>query len=379
MNPSLNIGYDAKRAFFNHTGLGHYSRNLLQALAQYYPNNHYHLYAPKVPDTGSELFLAQSPFVVHGPHGFFYNRFPALWRSVMLGSQLAIDGVQLYHGLSGELPLNIAASKVPSVVTIHDLIFLDYPGLYPKLDRQIYRAKSSMACDRADRIIAISEQTKHSIIKHFGTLEGKIDVVYQSCNPIYLQDLTSVQLASVKYRYQLPDQYLLYVGSIAERKQTLQLLEAFSLVAKPGLKLVLVGNGGEYLNKVQQYVLSEQLAHSILFLKDVPTEDLPSIYNQALAFVYPSLMEGFGIPIIEALHCGTPVITINGGCLQEAAGPGAVYTANSKPEGLAEAMEKLITSAALRQQLASLGHAHVQQFTPKTFADGVMEVYGKLL
>lgn len=286
------------------------------------------------------------------------------------GSQLAKDGIQIYHGLSGELPLNIAASKVPSVVTIHDLIFLDYPELYPKIDRQIYRAKSSMACDRADRIIAISEQTKQAIIKHFGTPKDKIDVVYQSCNPIYLQDLTSVQLASVKYRYQLPDQYLLYVGSIAERKQTLQLLEAFRLVYKPGLKLVLVGNGGEYLVKVREYAKANQLSDSVLFLKDIPTEDLPSIYNQALAFVYPSLMEGFGIPIIEALHCGTPVITISGGCLQEAAGLGAVYTANSKPEGLAEAMEKLITSPALRQQLASLGTPMHSNLRPKLLPMG---------
>lgn len=372
----MQIGFDAKRAFFNHTGLGHYSRNLLQALAQYYPNNHYHLYSP---NTGTELFLAQLPFEVHCPSGIFQSLFPAIWRSAMLGSQLTMDGIQLYHGLSGELPLDIKESKVPSVVTIHDLIFLDYPELYPKLDRQVYRTKSSLACDRADRIIAISEQTKKAIMRHFGTRESKIDVVYQSCNPIYLQPPTSAQLTIIKNRYQLPDQYLLYVGSITERKQTLQLLEAFRLVNKPDLKLLLVGNGGEYLKKVQQYVLSEQLAHRVLFLKDVPTEDLPSIYSQALAFVYPSLMEGFGIPIIEALHCGTPVITISGGCLQEAAGLGAVFTANSKPEGLAEAMEKLITSAALRQQLASLGHAHVQQFTPKIFADGVMEVYGKVL
>jgi glycosyltransferase involved in cell wall biosynthesis len=375
----VQIGFDAKRAFFNHTGLGHYSRNLLQAIAQYYPNNHYHLYLPKAPNTSTELFLAQPPFEVHCPSGIFYRLFPAIWRSAMLGSQLAKDGIQIYHGLSGELPLNIAALKVPSVVTIHDLIFLDYPELYPKIDRQIYRAKSSMACDRADRIIAISEQTKQAIIKHFGTPKDKIDVVYQSCNPIYLQPPASAQLTIIRNRYQLPDQYLLYVGSITERKQTLQLLEAFRMVDEPGLKLVLVGSGGEYLVKVQQYAKAKQLSDSVLFLKDIPTEDLPSIYNQALAFVYPSLMEGFGIPIIEALHCGTPVITLSGGCLQEAAGPGAVYTPNSKPENIAEAMAKLITNPALRQQLASLGHAHVQQFTPKTFADGVMEVYGKVL
>ncbi len=379
MTQPLYIGYDAKRAFFNQTGLGHYSRNLLQALAQYYPDNHYHLYSPKAPNNNTPQYLTQPPFVAHYPTGWIDKMFPSLWRSVMLGSQLAMDGIQLFHGMSGELPFDILESKVRSVVTIHDLIFLDHPELYPAFDRKIYRTKSSMACERADRIIAISEQTKQAIIKHFGTRESKIDVVYQSCNPIYLQPSTQAQQATIKNKYQLPQQYLLYVGSIAERKQTLQLVEAFKLLNNPGIKLVLVGNGGEYLNKVQQYVKANQLTDRVLFLNSIPTEDLPSIYSQALAFVYPSLMEGFGIPIIEALHSGTPVVTISGGCLQEAAGPGAVYTPDSKPENLAEAIGKLLSSTELRQELIAAGRTHVQQFTPKTFADGVMEVYRKVL
>lgn len=379
MTPPLHIGFDAKRAFFNQTGLGHYSRNLLQALTQYYPSNHYHLYSPKAPNGNTEQYLTQSPFVAHYPSGLLDRLFPSLWRSAMLGSQLATDGIQLFHGLSGELPFDIQESKVRSVVTIHDLIFLDYPELYPAIDRKIYRTKSSLACERADRIIAISEQTKQSIIKHFGTRESKIDVVYQSCNPIYLQAPTPTQLAGVKNQYQLPDQYLLYVGSIAERKQTMELVEAFKLLNHPGLKLVLVGNGGEYLAKAKQYVQTNQLTDEVMFLNNVPTEDLPSIYRQAQAFVYPSLMEGFGIPIIEALYSGTPVVTLSGGCIQEAAGPGAVYTPNSQPQNIAEAIGKLVDNDTLRQQLITEGHAHVQQFTPQSFANGVMEVYGKAL
>lgn len=379
MTQPLHIGFDAKRAFFNQTGLGHYSRNLLRALAKYYPSNHYHLYSPKAPNSNTEQYLTLPPFVAHYPNGLLDRLFPSLWRSVMLGSQLATDGVQLYHGLSGELPFDIRESKVRSVVTIHDLIFLDYPELYHAIDRKIYRTKSSMACERANRIIAVSEQTKQAIIKHFGTRESKIDVVYQSCNPIYLKKPTPAQLASIKNKHQLPDQYLLYVGSIAKRKQTMELVEAFKLLNQAGLKLVLVGNGGEYLAKVKQYVQANQLTDRVLFLINVPTEDLPNIYRQAQAFVYPSLMEGFGIPIIEALHSGTPVVTLLGGCLQEAAGPGAVYTPNSQPQNIAEAISKLLNDTQLRDKLTKEGHAHVQQFTPKAFADGVMEVYKKVL
>ena len=146
-----------------------------------------------------------------------------------------------------------------------------------------------------------------------------------------------------------------------------------------GLKLVLVGDGGKYLTEVKQFVQANQLTDKVLLLNNIPTEDLPSIYRQALAFVYPSLMEGFGIPIIEALHSGAPVVTLSGGCLQEAAGPGAIYSSDSKPQNLAEAIDKLINDDELRQTLIVEGKAHVQQFTPQSFANGVMEVYGKAL
>lgn len=379
MTDTIHIGYDAKRAFFNQTGLGNYSRNLLMAMAQHYPQHHYHLYAPQAPPADVDDTLQKPPFVSHYPTGWIDKMFPFLWRSFMLGSQIAGDGIQLFHGLSNELPMDILESKVRSVVTIHDLIFLDYPELYPTLDRQIYRTKSSMACERANSIIAISEQTKQSIIKHFGTRESKITVVYQSCHPLFLQKASPEQLARVKNRYQLPGQYLLCVGSIAERKQTLQLVEAFHNLNEPGLKLVLVGDGGPYKQKVQQYISKYQLTDRVVFLKDIPVEDLPAIYAQALALVYPSVMEGFGIPIIEALHCGTPVITTAGGCFEETGGDAARYVPAGDVAQLTRAMADTIQHPQIRQEMIACGHQHAQRFTPKTFADGVMAVYGKAM
>ncbi len=376
---ALHIGYDAKRAFANHTGLGHYSRNLLVAMAKYYPEHHYHLYAPKVPKSGIEPLLQTAPFTMHHPQGWVNETFPSLWRSVRLGRQLKSNGLQLYHGLSNELPVDISKSGVRSVVTIHDLIFLDHPELYPAIDRQIYRAKSSMACEKADHIIAISEQTKQSIIQHFGIPANKITVVYQSCNPVFLETPSKEHLAQVKAHYQLPEWYLLYVGSIAERKQTLQLVQAFHALNQPNLKLVLVGNGGSYKQKVLQYVITHQLTDRVLFLQNIPTEDLPSIYRQALAVVYPSLMEGFGIPIIEAIHSGTPVITTAGGCFEEAGGDAAKYVPAGDVPALTNAFNEVTQSAELRQQMIAKGSAHARNFTPKTFADGVMGVYERVL
>lgn len=379
MNNNLHIGYDAKRAYFNHTGLGNYSRNLLWALAQYYPQHHYHLYSPKAPSADTEAWLQQPPFVAHSPGGWIDRMFPALWRSFMMGSQIAGDGIQLFHGLSNELPMDILESKVRSVVTIHDLIFLDHPELYPAIDRQIYRTKSSMACERASHIMAISEQTKQSIIKHFGTRESKISVVYQSCHPAFLQVPTTDHLAEVKQRCHLPERYLLYVGSMAERKQTLPLVQAFSKVNDYALKLVIVGDGGSYKQQVLDYVAADQLTDRVIFLSQVPTTDLVAIYRQALALVYPSLMEGFGIPIIEAMHSGVPVVTTAGGCFEEAGGNAARYVPAGDVDALGLAMKEVAQSLEIRKEMIAKGHAHAQQFTPRAFADGVMEVYRKAL
>jgi glycosyltransferase involved in cell wall biosynthesis len=379
MNSNLHIGYDAKRAYFNPTGLGNYSRNLLWALAKYYPHLHYHLYSPKAASASTEPWLQQPPFIAHSPKGWIDRMFPALWRSFMMGSQIAGDGIQLFHGLSNELPMDMLESKVPSVVTIHDLIFLDHPGLYPTLDRQIYRTKSSMACERASHIMAISEQTKQSIIKHFGTRESKISVVYQSCHPAFMEVPAYDHLIDVKHRYHLPERYLLYVGSIAERKQTLPLVQAFGAMSDISLKLVIVGAGGGYKQQVLDYVTSHQLTDRVIFLSQVPSMDLVAVYRQALVLVYPSLMEGFGIPIIEAMHSGVPVITTAGGCFEEAGGNAARYVPAGDVNALGLAMSEVTQSTPLREDMVAKGYAHAQHFTPQAFADGVMEVYRKAM
>lgn len=162
----MKIGFDAKRAFFNRSGLGNYSRNLLRALSLYYPDNQYLLYTTS---KNTSLFnLTDQNFIIKEPSGFLNKRLKSYWRSFSLTKQVKRDELNLFHGLSHELPYNIHKSGIKTVVTIHDLIFLRFPGLYKTFDRRIYLKKFKYACKIADLIIAVSKQTANDIQEFFG-------------------------------------------------------------------------------------------------------------------------------------------------------------------------------------------------------------------
>src|SRR5581483_8496685 len=173
----MRIGYDAKRAFLNRTGLGNYSRWLIQSLALYHPQNHYYLYTPKLKPGNNIDF----PSVVRTilPKS---KLFTSWWRSSGIVQDLLRDKIDLYHGLSHELPAGIGKTGIKSVVTVHDLIFMRFPQYFSWINRVIYGAKLKYACQAADKIIAISDRTKQDIIELIGISPDKIEVVYQGCD-----------------------------------------------------------------------------------------------------------------------------------------------------------------------------------------------------
>ena len=179
----MRIGFDAKRAYFNYSGLGNYSRNTIRFLSQQFPENDFFLYIPKKKNQIPNGTFSNHTLVY--PKSWKNRNFSSLWRSYWLGKQLVRDGIELYHGLSNEIPFDIVKNRVPAVVTIHDLIFLRYPEWYKPIDRKIYSSKAAFACLNADRVIAISRQTSADIVQFLGTAEEKIDVVYQGCDPAF--------------------------------------------------------------------------------------------------------------------------------------------------------------------------------------------------
>lgn len=380
----MNIGFDAKRAFQNTTGLGHYSRTLVASLAQYFPEHAYYLFAPKI----TSLFNTGAYKNIHSiaPNAFPSTLFKSAWRSKWVIKDLLKNNIDIYHGLSHEIPVGIQNTHIKSVVTIHDLIFERYPEQYSKIDVQIYRKKFMYACKHSNKIIAISNQTKQDIIDFYKIPEEKISICYQSCNPAFFKKATEEEKAAVKAKYNLPEQFYLYVGSVIERKNLLTICKAIKELNN-NIPLVVIGNGDGYLQKVKTFVAENNLQLKVIFLSETAAakdeafktaKDFPAIYQCAEAMIYPSIFEGFGIPVLEALAGGLPTITSNISCLPEAGGDAALYVNPLSVDEMKNAMTEIVNNTTLRAGLIEKSYHHAQKFTQQHCAEAVMNVYTSL-
>lgn len=371
------IGFDAKRLYNNTTGLGNYSRTLLRNLSEYFPNEHYFLFSPKIKKHPLITPFSKDPAF----NSVFPNtRFKNYWRSYSIVNDLKKKEIDLYHGLSHELPFGIEKTNIRTVVTIHDLIIKTWPKTFPWFDRQIYNHKFSSSCKRADQIIAISESTKNDIVNYYRVDPKRVKVVHQTCSDIFKLTLNENLIRQVLEKHQLPTSYLLYVGSIIERKNLLGLLQAIHQLPKSlNIPLVVIGKGNSYLKKVQTFIATHGLQPQVFFPKNISTEELSAIYQGAEIFCYPSFYEGFGIPIIEALYSRTPVLTSDLSSLPEAAGQGAFYANPHKAESISEGIQKILTDGNYRQNLIDNGYTHVQKFNAKDLTERMMGVYRRLL
>lgn len=367
----MRIGYDAKRLFCNNTGLGNYSRSLVANLHTAYPGDRHLLFSPRMRrNDDTEAFFADC-----------YERIAPrsvspLWRSMGMVGDIKRSNLDIYHGLSHELPIGIGNAGCKSVVTIHDLIYKFHPDDFGWIDRQIYDFKFRYACRHADRIVAISNSTKYDLMMHYGVDESKIDVVYQSCSDAYKQKYSPQEIARIREKYRLPETFLLSVGSLICRKNILAAVQAVEqLRGIVSLPLVIVGGGGEYKELVKRYIQDHHLEDCVIFPSYISNEDLPALYQMAKIFVYPSRYEGFGIPIIESLWSRTPVITTRMSSLAEAAGPGAWYCHPDHPETIAEGIVRICTNRDYAQTLINDGYEYVQRFSAMQTAESMHRVY----
>jgi glycosyltransferase involved in cell wall biosynthesis len=372
----MRIGFDAKRAFRNFTGLGNYSRAVISILSDFYPDNDYFLYTPFYKQHPLLSFAKRPNITVHGPEGFL-KRLPSAWRSLGAAGDIRFDKIALFHGLTGELPMGLH-SKIRTVVTVHDLIFLRYPEYYKRFDQWMYKRKHRSACERADLVIAISEQTKRDIVEFFGVDEKKIRLVYQGCDRQFYQQVTDVEKQNVRALYHLPAKYVLYVGTVESRKNLLSLVKALSLLPAD-IHLVVVGREAAYAAKVKEEIATSGLTHRILFLDEIAFNHLPAIYQQAQVFCLPSLFEGFGIPVLEALNSQLPVVTSNISSLPEAGGTGQLYVTPTDENEIAGAIRRVITDEKLRQTMIAAGLQHAKLFHEASIAQNIWNVYQELL
>ena len=386
----MNIGFDAKRAAQNRTGLGNYSRFVIRILSEKFASNQYHLYTPK---PHRMPYLQEIPTLkhlfLHFPPQGIWSRIRSLWRVWGITKDIQKDGIQIFHGLSNELPLNIGTPEQRKmkaggkgckyIVTIHDLIFIHTPQYYHWIDRQIYNFKFRRACRCADRVIAVSEYTKQEIMHYYHTPESKIDVVYQGCDPVFSQEIEEGKLQEVKARYQLPDKFVLYVGSIEERKNLMLVAKAMAeLNRRAAIHVVAVGRRTAYVDQIQDFLKAQGIDHLFHFYHQVPYADLPSFYKWASTFAYPSRIEGFGIPLLEAISSGVPAIGCTGSCLEEAGGPNSIYVNPDDAKGMADAILRTCTDDPLRQHMISEGKKYALNFSDEKLSHDLMKVYENL-
>lgn len=375
----MKIGFDAKRAYNNATGLGNYSRLVLQSIFRCHPDAEYRLYTPKVHHRYAS-FLDGYPHADPILPDSRISRFlHPLWRSKGIVDQLKDDGIQLYHGLSNELPIGLKEANIRSVLTLHDLIFLRYPQYYPYVDRLFYQRKFERSCQEADVVVAISRQTAKDIEQFYGIGEEKVKIVYQDCDPGFGLEVIEEDIAAVKGHYQLPDTYLLSVGTIEQRKNQLNLIRAYRRLPADRPKLVLVGRKTAYFEQIDEYIQSNKLSEEVIILENVFAAELPALYAGAKFMVYPSHFEGFGLPLLEAMKIGLPVVSSNTSCFEEVAGEAGLYANPEDPDELADRMKSLLYDNALFEQLKQNCKIQSLRFDAKQMADQLHEIYTGLV
>ena len=365
----MKIGYDAKRAFRNNSGLGNYSRMVIGAMAK---TQNCLLYTPSLKGRHEHYFDGLEHVRICLPKGL-WKLVPSLWRSTGVRHSVKRDKVDLFHGLSHELPYGLGEG-IKKVVTIHDLIVMRYPEFFKPVDRMIHRVKIRHACQVADAVVAISEQTKRDLVDLMGVGEEKIRVVYQSCDPIFWNEVSEIKKEDIRVKYNLPEKYFTCVGTFEERKNQLRVIEAMRLLPNE-VGLALVGRPrGNYGHQV----LAAQ-SNRVRVLTNADFADFPALYRNAVSSIYLSVFEGFGIPVLESMCCDCPVVTSNVSSMPEAGGDAALYADPNDCETVAAHLRRLLEDEAFRQQIIDKGRIQKLEFAPEKVTADMMAVYNDLL
>ncbi len=364
----MEIGFDAKRLFNNSSGLGNYSRTLVRNLQVYYPEHQYHLYSTKTSRNENTSHFLQEPFSVHSPKAL-----KPFWRSHTITRDLKNDSIDIFHGLSHQLPRGIHHTRVKSVVTIHDLIHKIFPETYSSIDRTVYDQRLKYALKYADHIVAISHHTRLDLLKYFDLDEDLVTVVYQACHPLFYEE----EVVPLPDELNIPGEYLLYVGAIAMRKNLLNLITAYAQI-KDMPPLVLLGRGTKkYKTQLINEARRLQVTDKLIFLENIQsTQQLKAIYQHCTAFVYPSWYEGFGIPVVEAALCKVPILTSDSSSLPEAAGPDTVLVNPFDVDHLIMGLKKVMDTSETTL-IKNLAYAR-QHFDPRRCTDDLMKVYDSI-
>jgi glycosyltransferase involved in cell wall biosynthesis len=370
----MRIAFDGTTLTPGRTGVGCYTEHLLHHLAR------------EVEVTGDELVVVSNqPIDTTHPlprHVRVHDRrrFPLriVWMQLLAGRVLDDVRADVAHFTNGMIPLGTGAARV---VTIHDMSLKLYPKCHPMRRRVINRPLIGVAASVADAIVAVSNSARDDLLRFHHIPAERISVMHEAAGPEFRPNCDGVFRARIRMRYGLPERFVLYVGAIEPRKNLLRLVEAFACARRQGIahQLVCVGPYGWSSRNLYDHVDRLGLRRVVHFTGYVPAEDLPAIYNLSEFFVFPSIYEGFGLPVIEAMACGVPVITSNTSSLLEIAADAAETIDPLDVDGLAAALVKLATNADRRRELSARGLARALQFSWARTAKDMLALYARVV
>jgi glycosyltransferase involved in cell wall biosynthesis len=364
----VRIGIDARK--LHDFGIGTYIRNLLRELSRLDRQTEFVLFC-RPADAPALAALGENFRPVAETSGNY-----SVAEQLRIPLALKREGVTLFHAPHYVLPPLVLC---PSVVTIHDCIHLMFPQYLPNRFALAYaRASIALASRRARRVLTVSESSKRDILRFVDVPPEKIDVIYNAYDERFGIEPREEDVVRVRERYQLHDEFVLYAGNVKPHKNLERLIEAFYLVRKRGLdhlKLVLIGDDISKYAALRRAVHSHQLHKYVRFLGYLPEETLAVMYRLAAVFVFPSLYEGFGLPPLEAMASGTPVVTSNVSSLPEVAGDAALLIDPHDPGAIADGIERVLTDETLRRELRAKGLARAKQFSWESSVRRVREIY----
>jgi glycosyltransferase involved in cell wall biosynthesis len=369
----MRIAFDGTTLRPGRTGVGYYTEHLLQHLSR--------------ESAGDELVvISNRPVDVTralAPHIRIVSsrrRVPRMvWMQTLAPRLLRELGADVVHFTNGMIPV---ASPIPTVVTIHDMSLTMYPRYHPLRRVLLNRPFVNLAARRADAVITVSQSAKRDIVRLYNLPADRVHVVHEAAAPSFRRVADPAELDRVRRRYGLADRFVLYVGTIEPRKNLRQLLEGFAARHKRGdlpHQLVCAGPYGWLSGDIQQRIERLKVRDAIRFTGYVPFDDLPALYTLAEMFVFPSLYEGFGLPVIEAMASGTPVITGLVPALAEVAGGAIEHVPQLEPDALGEAMVALARNPDRRAQLSAMGLARSRAFSWERAARETLQVYRRAL
>lgn len=373
----VKIAFDAKRLFNNVSGLGNYSRNTVNMLSDHYTQNQYHLFTPEKNE--DIRFNCGGNVFDHTPEGHWnFGVLKSVWHGYGMLNDLKNLGVDIFHGLTNEMPLNKPDKRIRTLVTIHDVVFATNPEYYNPVDKVIFDTTIRNSARNSDLLVTVSEKTKESLINHFNIGENKIRVVYQSCHQSFFRKVSDEEKDAIRLKYNLPQDFVLSVGTIEKRKNLLSVLAALKHT-NIDIPIVIIGQPTKYLDSLIHYISKYNLKRQVIVMHSVDHLELPAIYQLCKLFVYVSKVEGFGIPVVEAMASRVPVLTSKDTAMEEAGGAGAHYVDAHSIEAISEGMKTILQDSDLRSNMIANQEIELLRYNQKKIISNLYEVYEELL